>query len=120
MIGRNSILITPILAVLLMLVAALSTAEECKAIRFEAGHYSGTVKGVAPPDDTLCYSLTTGSGQRAELTIVGKNMIFSIDGVVDAQDAYSFTTKQKTYKVYVGQLMRSVTDEPFSLRITVK
>jgi hypothetical protein len=47
-------------------------------------------------------------------------MVFSVEGVTDAQDKYRFTTEQKTYRITVGQLMRSVTDEPFTFTIAIE
>jgi len=96
-------------------------AEKCETIHFKRGESSGTINGIAPPDDVKCYKMTTGQGQTATLRVVaGKNIIFSIDGLVEAQDAYTFTTDRKTYKIYVGQLMRSIADEPFTLFVSVE
>ena len=111
--------LTPAL-VLAVLLAGTTYAEKCETIRFKRGESSGTVQGMAPPDDVVCYQMTTGAGQTATLAIRGNNCIFSIDGVVDAQDQYGFTTQKKTYKIKVGQLMRSITSESFSLSVSVR
>lgn len=97
-----------------------SVGEACETIRFARGSYTGSVKGIAPAEDSVCYQLTTAAGQRAEVSVSGRNVIFTIGDLVDAQDSYSFTIEKKTYKIYVGQLMRSVTPEPFSLTVTVR
>lgn len=103
-----------------MLITTSAYAQSCEPIQFDRGAYSGTVEGVAPPDGTLCYTVATGAGQRAKVAVAGRNVMFSIAGVVDAQDAYHFTTEQKTYRILVGQLMRSVTEEPFTLTVSVR
>ncbi len=95
-------------------------AENCETIRFQRGHSSATIEGIAPPDSTLCYQITTAAGQTADIAIPGINMMFSIEGVADVQDKYRVTTEQKTYRITVGQLMRSVMDEPFTLTIAIQ
>ena len=104
----------------LLIAAGPAQAQSCQPIQFERGTYSGTVSGTAPPEDVVCYEVSTGAAQRAEVSVKGRNVIFSIIGVVDAQDRYSFTTEKKTYRILVGQLMRSITDEPFSLTVSVR
>lgn len=101
-------------------VAAAAQAENCEHIRFQSGAYSQTVHGIAPPDDVICYEITTRAGQTADITVTGNNVIFSIGGVIDAQDSYSFTTEKRTYQIFVGQLMRSVTNQPFELMVSIK
>ena len=99
----------------------ITTTEACETLQFKRGESSGTVNGLAPPDDLICYQLTTGQGQTATLRVMaGQNIIFSISGVVDAQNSYTFTTEKKTYEITVGQLMRAVTDEPFSLFVAIE
>lgn len=103
-----------------MLSASSTWAEECKAIQFSRGHNNGTVQGIAPPNDLLCHELTTGAGQAAAIEVSGENVIFSIEDVVDARQKYSFTTTAQTYRILVGQLMRSVSDQPFTLTVSVR
>ncbi len=95
-------------------------AENCETIQFQRGHSSAKVEGIAPPNITICYQITTAAGQTADIAISGVNMVFSVEGVIDAQDKYRFTTEKKTYRITVGQLMRTVTDEPFTLNISIK
>ena len=99
---------------------ATAQTENCETIRFQRGHSEGTVQGITPPDDVVCYEMTTGAGQTALIEITGKNVIFSIEGIIDAQDIYSFTTEKKTYRILVGQLMRSVTNQSFALAVSIK
>ncbi len=105
---------------LMVLFTTTAHAEKCETIHFKRGESAGTVHGMALPDNVVCYEMSTGDSQMASLAITGNNCIFSIDGVVDAQDRYSFTTEKKTYKIRVGQLMRSITPEPFTLTISLR
>ncbi|MDR4651181.1 MAG: hypothetical protein MRJ52_02085 [Nitrosomonas sp.] len=105
---------------LLMLAVTTAWAENCETIRFQRGHSSAAIEGVAPPDSALCYQITTAAGQTADIAISGVNMMFSIEGVTDAQDKYRFTTEKKTYRITVSQLMRSVTNEPFTLTVAIE
>lgn len=94
--------------------------DACHPVKFAGGTTSGDVVGTAPPEDVVCYTLETGEGQTASVKVLqGNNIIFSILDVIDAQQDYSFTTKNKTYEIVVGQMMRSVTNEPFRIRFTV-
>lgn len=109
------------LAALHLLVAAgTAQAQSCEPIQFKRGHDSGTVRGIAPPDDVVCYELRTGAGQRADISVAGSNVMFSVSGLVDGRDQYSFTTEKKAYRIVVGQLMRSINDEPFALTVSVR
>ena len=100
---------------------SLAASAPCQPIRFEAGHASTTLRGMAPVEAVACYSMATGRGQTATLKVTaGGNTVFTIDGLIDAQDDYSFTTAHKTYRILVGQLMRAVSPEAFVLTVTVK
>lgn len=120
----SKLLISPCFSVLLLTLSAIAAntafADECETIRFERGQSAGTVKGVAPPDDMVCHEITTDAGQNATVAVNGINVMFSIEGVIDGQERHSLMTKAQRYKIYVGQLMRSVTDEPFTLTVSVK
>lgn len=104
--------------VLAFLFTGAAQAEQCETIRFKRGESSGTVTGMAPPDDVVCYRMSTGAGQKASVVIKGNNCIFTMEGA-DARDHYSFITEKKTYEIRVGQLMRSVTPQPFTLSVSV-
>lgn len=106
--------------VLSILAVTTAQAKNCETIRFQRGHSSAVIEVVAPPESTLCYQITTAAGQTADIAISGINMMFTIEGIVDAQDKYRFTTEKKTYRIYVGQLMRSVTNQPFTLNIAIE
>ncbi|MEM9104240.1 MAG: hypothetical protein AAGC96_01185 [Pseudomonadota bacterium] len=113
-------IVAVLISINLSMATGLHAQENCKPVRFAAGASSAEVNGDAPPEDVLCFSLETGNGQTATVRVTrGNNIVFSILGVVDAQDSFIFTTEAKTYEIIVGQLMRSVTDQPFTLQISV-
>ncbi len=114
--------ITIFIHVFILSILAVTTvqAENCETIQFQRGDSSATFEGIAPPNITMCYQITTAAGQTADIAISGVNMVFSVEDVVDAQNKYRFTTEKKTYRIAVGQLMRTVTDEPFALNISIK
>ena len=94
----------------------------CTPIHFVRGQSSATVKGVVGSDEPFpCYALVTGKGQTATFgfTKTNGNMAFSIYGLVDDRDSYSFKTEANTYKFIVVQNMRAL-PEPFALMISVK
>lgn len=101
-------------------ISGATADESCTPIQFERGHDAATITGKAPADGQLCYRLATGAGQQATVTIDGQNMMFSIVDVVDAQDHYRFTTEKKTYRILVSQLLRAVTEEAFTLKVSVR
>jgi hypothetical protein len=95
--------------------------EGCKLVQFAAGQSSAVLQGIAPAETMLCYLMTTASGQTASVKVTsGKNVIITIIGVGDARDSFQFRTERKTYKIMVGQLMRSVTEQPFTISVSVK
>ncbi len=108
-------------AFLLAWAPAALAKPACKPIQFAHGASSATIHGTAPADDTVCYTLATGKGQTADLKVTsGSNTVFGIDGLVDAQESYHFTTERKTYEIDVGQLERSVTPEAFAIDVSVR
>ena len=108
-------------AIMLALPLAALAKPACKPIQFAHGASSTTIHGTAPAEDTVCFTLATGKGQTANLKVTsGTNTVFGIDGLVDAQDSYHFTTEHKTYEIDVGQLERSVTPEAFAIDVSVQ
>ncbi|SER15684.1 hypothetical protein SAMN05421690_101039 [Nitrosomonas sp. Nm51] len=105
---------------LAMFTVTAAQADSCDTIQFQRGHNSATVKSVVSPNGMICYAITTAAGQTACIEIIGENVIFSVGGVADAQGKYRFTTEKKTYSIHISQLMRSVTDQPFTLHISVE
>ncbi|MGA8756775.1 MAG: hypothetical protein WB611_10640 [Stellaceae bacterium] len=107
--------------------AALA-AQKCIPIHFARGAWSATVRGIAQsmdtPDSGSCYTLTTAKGETATLTIIttspDDDTAFTIPGVVDNQQNYSFKTEAKTYTIAVYLTFARQPDRPFTMRVTVK
>jgi hypothetical protein len=113
------------------LVAAFSAtpALACTPIHFAPGTSSATVKGIAQSTGDsdapikACYTLATGKGQTATLKMIEgpkDDAAFTIPGVVDNHDAYTFKTEAKTYTINVYRTFPREPDEPFTLQISVK
>ncbi len=112
-----------LLSTLMLAAQAVSAAPpHCEAVQFTRGSFSATVQGEVDPEGVWCYSIATVKGQTADLSVKSKhnNTIFSIEGLVDGRDQYTFTTEKKTYKVFVGQLMKAVDKDRFTLTITIR
>ena len=99
---------------------AVLTQENCMPIHFERGKSSAVIRKISPPDDSVCYTFAAAAGQTASLKVSGNNMIISVIDVGDARDSWTFRTKAQTYKFIVGQFMRSVTREPYTLTLSIK
>lgn len=111
------------LATIMLAAQAVSAApSSCEAIHFKVGSFSATVRGEADPEDVRCYSIATAKGQTAVLSVKSKNnnTIFSIEDLADGLDHYTFTTEKKTYKIFVGQLMKAVDKDESILTITIR
>lgn len=108
-------------AALCGLAAAPADAEECREVRFARGASSAVIEGVAPADGTLCYAMRTGAGQSARLEVLeGSNTAFSVEGLADARDAFSFETRATTYRIHVFQMLRAAQGQPFRLLVAVE
>lgn len=107
-------------AVLLAAAASTAEAQGCMEIRFQPGAVSGEVTGRVTEGAPLCFIFGSGAGQTARLQLFGsQNACFSISGVVDCQDDFSFRTAPATYQVTVFQLFRAPSWEQFTLRLTI-
>lgn len=108
------------LAALLAVLGAWE-AGACEEIRFAPGTSSAEIRGLAPADEVICYQMRTGAGQRAFLEVrEGRNTVFSVEGLADAQDRYRFTTRGGVQRIFVSQLFRAVAAEPFRLFVQVE
>ena len=113
------------LSLAIALVSLPALAQEptnCKPIHFAPGAFSATVSGSVGSDGPFpCYTLATGKGQTAtfKFTKTNGNMAFSIYGLVDDRDAYTFKTQAKTYKFIVFQTLRSL-PAPYALVVAVR
>jgi hypothetical protein len=104
-------------------VAALAQMPtNCTPIHFARGQSSTTLTGTAGSDEPFpCYTLTTDPNQTAHLkfTKTDGNMAFTIDGLVDDRDDFSFRTDAKTYKFIVFQTLKAL-PWPYALTVSVK
>lgn len=101
----------------------LAQAEApCRTIQFQAGASSITISGSVDPDATQCFHFSTRQGQNVRVAITSKdqNTVFSILGLVDARDQYTFKSQKQTYEIVVGQLMRSATADTYQLMLSIK
>ena len=67
--------------------------------------------------EPVCHSYIAVAGQTAQLKVTGN---ISVIGIGDAQVSWTFKTTAQTYKFVVGQLMRSVKPEPYTVTLSVK
>jgi hypothetical protein len=104
----------------LVLALPAHAQDGCTEVHFERGQSSATIRGSAPAEDVVCYSFGAGAGQTANLKVTGRNVVVSVIDVGDARTSWTFKTKAQTYKFVVGQLMRAVTPEPFTVTLSVK
>ncbi len=102
------------------LLATGVSAEECKEIRFASGKSSAVVSGRVIEASPMCLTFSTGAGQTARLDQSGSdNACFTIEGVVDCQESYSFRTDQQTYRFRIFQLFPRSESEVVSLRLSI-
>jgi hypothetical protein len=74
------------------------------------------VTGTVSPEGTDCYAFKPVAGTDLSIEVAaGPNIIFSISDLVDAVDSYRLRASGYGHTMAVGQLMRSVTDEPYRL-----
>lgn len=112
--------------VLAMCLAAMAAAppasaqQGCIQVNLAPGEAETTIFGIAPPSDMLCYMLNVPERQRISVKVTnGKNVIFVIAGVTDANNEFSFMPQRRTFRLEVGQMMRSVTEQPFIIKVSV-
>src|SRR5208337_338698 len=109
----------------LILGASAALAQEpmnCTPIRFAQSQSSATVRGSVGSDEPFpCYMRATGKGQTATFKFARTkgNMAFTIYGLADDRDSYSFKTEAKTYKFIVFQTLRAA-PASFALSVSVK
>jgi|ERR1700722_7126152 len=114
------------LSAMLILAGLPALAQEppncLMAIEFGAGPSSATITGSVGSEEPFpCYTLAVGEGRTAtfKFTRTNGNMAFTIYGVVDSRDAYSFKTDAKTYKFIVFQKPRAAPGA-FTLAVSVE
>jgi len=96
-----------------------SRAEEtCIPIQFSDTRNTIVISGSVLPEETRCYRLDTVEGEKVTVKVVqGKNIVFSIEDLADAHDALTFTAQNMSYRVVVGQLLRSKQPQAFQISI---
>lgn len=109
-----------IIATALVASAAAAAAPPCESIHLAPETGTGAVQGTAPPDGAVCYEISGAAGKTVTVDITGNNVMFSVGGLADGQTQYSFRAENRSYEIRIGQLMRSVSKEPFVLSITVR
>jgi len=93
--------------------------ESCIPIQFGDKKDTIVVSDSVSPRETRCYRLDTVEGDKVTVKVVhGKNVVFSIEGVVEAQDTFTFTAENMSYRVIVGQLLRSTRPQAFQISVT--
>ena len=98
--------------------------ESCTPIRFASGRTSATIRGIASSESPACYALTTRAGQTASVNIMPQSRnddtAFSIEGVIDDRDRYSFRTQAATYKILVFLTFARQPPRPFAMQVSVR
>ena len=96
-----------------------SPAEEgCIPIQFGDRKDTIVISGSVLPGETHCYRLDAVAGEKVTVKVLhGKNIVFSIEDVADAQDALTFTAVNVSYRLIVGQLLRSKRQHAFQFSI---
>ena len=99
-------------------IIASKAEESCLPIEFGDRKDTIVISGSVLPKQTRCYRLD-GEGQKVTVKVLsGKNIFFSIEDVVaDAQEAFTFTAENMSYRVIVGQLLRSTRSQAFQISI---
>lgn len=112
--------IAPLVALGLLAAPAVARAQDnCTLVQFARGASSTTIQGKAPPEGVICYTFKAGADQTAHLQVSGRNVIISVIGVGDARTEWTFKTKAQTNKFIVGQLMRAVNAEPYTVTLSI-
>lgn len=90
-------------------------------VRFPKGSSGTIISGMAPWDDILCFDLGVRAGQQVTMRILeGSNTIFTVYGVADARNDFSFVAPSNQVQFLVSQLLRAPGPEPFRLQIDVR
>lgn len=109
------------LAVLAFLLVApqLANAQDCPVVRLKADFTAGDIKGIAPAEGFLCYDLRFGQGQNLSIELInGTNVSVTVpDFYDDRTDRMYLGDLPGQLELRVFQLMRSVTPQPFTVRI---
>lgn len=107
-----------------LLLAGGAVGQPCQAIRLAPGASPGEaaaeVAGAAPPKGAACYALELGDRRQARIRILdGTGVVFSVEGLIDAQEDYGFAAERGTHRILVRQAARSAAPAPFVLGVSV-
>jgi hypothetical protein len=93
-------------------------AESCIPIQFGDKKDTIVISGSVLPEETRCYRLDAVEGEKVTIKVIhGKNVVFSIEDFADAQNAFTFTAENMSYRVVVEQLLRSKRLQAFQISI---
>lgn len=107
---------------------AQAQVPDCTEIRFARGATSAKVKGRAPGEGNVCYTIGVAEGQAASIRLKSRfgaafSMTHSSKGhdtsAVDAVDKLDFTTRAGVYTISVFNLEPAPVATPFTLHISV-
>jgi hypothetical protein len=93
-----------------------ATAQTCTPVEMEG---DTRIEGIAPPDGVVCYDLRFPQGQNLSLEVLdGINVSLTVPGYYDARNDRQFIGNLPgKLEIRVFQLMRSVTEEPFTVLV---
>lgn len=99
---------------------AEAVSAECEPITFAQGTTALTLEGNAPAEGVACFSFEAEAGQSVLVNVTSASeVLFSIEGVTDGQNDYSFVAAEsRPYQIVVFQLTRAVQAKPFTLTVT--
>jgi len=102
--------------------AAGAASAACRAIRFDPGATSATVQGSAPAEGVECLRFGAGNGQTVQLSVKSPHdqVAFSIDGVTDNRDQFSFKSRKQNYDVLMHQTMKAVAPVRYELTLSIR
>ena len=90
-------------------------------VRFPKGSSGTVISGMVPAEGILCFDLNVREGQRVTMQVIeGRNTIFSVYDVSDAQRDLEFAAPSNRVQFLVGQLMRAVNPQQFRIEIAVR
>lgn len=101
--------------------ATSSELTSCRPIQFQKGASSADIRGEASPDGASCLQFGTGANQAVLLSVKSPHdqVAFSIRGLVDDRQQYSFTSEKKTYEVLLFQSMKSTATVGYTLTLSI-
>ncbi|WP_210334985.1 peptidoglycan-binding domain-containing protein [Mesorhizobium mediterraneum] len=93
-------------------------APGCEFLELEIIGEPTEMSGLAPADGIVCYAIKPNAGSEISIEVAeGRNVVFSVSGLVDAVDRYAFRASGYGYQINVVQLMRSASSEPYRIVI---